>query len=127
MPEPKRGEAGSLSKFETQTLQRLNTQGCAAFWSVGYLVKTSIIPISKVRQFLHTKASYSKFTSTTRKFKRLEAFVGFKNGIWQLDIAAFVVEFIGVKYSLVRQDLFGRMVDAEGKKAQFWKKTNRVF
>ena len=53
MPKLKRAEAGSLSKSERQRLQRLYTQGGAAYGSVRNLVKASILSVSKVRQFLH--------------------------------------------------------------------------
>ncbi len=47
-------EAGSLSKCERQNLQRLYTQGAAAYGSVRNLAKASRLPVSKVRQFLHS-------------------------------------------------------------------------
>ena len=42
-------EAGSLSKYERQKLQRLYTQGAAAYGSVRNLATASILPVSKVR------------------------------------------------------------------------------
>ena len=84
MPKLKRGEAGPLSKSERQKLQRLYTQGGAAYGSVRNLVKTSNLSVSEVRQFLLTKPSYTKFTLATRKFKRMKAFATFKMklGVW---------------------------------------------
>ena len=73
-----RGETGFVSEFECQKLQRLYTQGGAAFRSVLYLVKISNLSVSKVRHFLHSKRSYTKFTPATRKFKRMKAFARFK-------------------------------------------------
>ena len=70
----KEREAGSLSKSERQKLHRLYTQGGAAYGSVRNLVKASNLSVSKVRQLLHSKPSYTKFTLTTRKFKRMKAF-----------------------------------------------------
>ena len=61
MPKLKIEEAGSLSKYERQKLQRLYTQGAAAYGSVRNLSKASRLPVSKVRQFLHSKDSYTKF------------------------------------------------------------------
>ena len=81
MPKLKREEAGSLSKSERQKLQRLYTQGGAACGSVRNLVKTSNLSVSKVRQFLNSKPSYTKFTLATRKFKRMKAFARFENEI----------------------------------------------
>ena len=80
-------EAGSLSKYERQKLQRLYTQGAAANVSVRNLAKASRLQVSKVKQFLHSKTSYTKFTLATRKFKRMRAFAIFKTEIWCMDLA----------------------------------------
>ena len=55
-------------KSERQKLQMLYTQGGAAYGCVSNLVKTSSLSVSKVRQFLHSKPSYTKLTLATRKF-----------------------------------------------------------
>ena len=68
MPKLKKEEAGSLSKYERQKLQRLYTHGAAAYGSVRNLAEASRLPLSKVRQFLHSKDSYNKFTLAARKF-----------------------------------------------------------
>ena len=86
MPKLKVEEAGSLSKYERRKLQRLNTQGAAAYGTVHNLAKASRLPVSKVRQFLHSKASYTKFTLATQKFKRLRALARFRNEIWCMDL-----------------------------------------
>ena len=87
MPKLKIEEAGPLSKYERQKLQGLYTQGAAAYSSVRNLVKASRLPVSKVRQFLHSKASYTKFTVATRKLKRIRTFARFKNEIWCMELA----------------------------------------
>ena len=81
MSKLEREEAGSLSKSERQELQRLYTLGGAAYGSVRNLVKASNLSVSKLKQFLHSKPSYTKFTLTTRKFKQMKAFARFKNEI----------------------------------------------
>ena len=109
MPNLKREEARSLSKSERQKLQRLYTQGGAAYGSVRNIVKASNISVSKVRQFLPSKPSYTKFTLVTQKFKLMKAFARFKNEIWCIDLVyvdKLVKDNNGVKYLLVRQDLF---------------------
>ena len=129
MPKLKREEAGSLSKSERQKLQRLYTQGGTAYGSVRNLVKASILSVSKVRQFLHSKPSYTKFTLATRIFKRMKAFARFKNEIWCMDLAyvdKLAKDNNGVKYLLVRQDLFDRTVDAKGMKTKDSKETVRA-
>ena len=50
-------------------------------------MKASNLSVSKVRQFLHSKPSYSKFTLATRKFKHMKAFPRFNNEIWCMDLA----------------------------------------
>ena len=82
MPKLKIEEAGSLSKYEIQKLQRLYTQSAAAYDSVHNLAKASRLPVSKVRQFLHSKDSYTKFTLAARKFKRMRALTRFRTEFW---------------------------------------------
>ena len=86
MPKLKKEEAGSLSKYERQKLQRLYTQGAAPYSSVRNLAKASSLPVSKVTQFLHSKASYTKFTLAARQFKRMRALLDSetKFGAWIL-------------------------------------------
>ena len=45
------------------------------------LGKSSRLPVSKSRQFLHSKDSYTKITLATRKFKRMRAFATLRNGL----------------------------------------------
>ena len=138
MPKLKIEEAGSFSKYERQKLQRLYTQGAAAYGSVRNLAKASRLPASKVRQFLHSKDSFTlnvftlkiftlnvnyiqKFTLAARKFKRMRAFATFRNEIWCMDLAyvdKLAKENNGVKYLLVGQDLFDRTVNAKGMKTK---------
>ena len=53
-----RERAGSLSKFKQQKQQRLYTQRDAACGSAPTSVKTSNLPVSKLRQFLNATPSY---------------------------------------------------------------------
>ena len=121
MPKLKKEEAGSHSKYERQKLQRLYTQGAAAYGSVRNLSEASRLPVSKVRQFLYSKDSYTKFSLAAGKFKRMRAFARFRNEIWCMDLAyvdKLAKENNGVKYLLVRQDLFDRTVNAKGMKTK---------
>ena len=130
MPKLKRKGARSLSKSERQKLQRRYAHGGAAYGSVRNLVKTSNLSVSKVRQFLHSKPSYTKFTLATRKFKRMKGFARFKTEIWCMDLAyvdKLAKDNKGVTYLLVRQDLFDRTVDAKGMKTKDSKETVRAF
>ena len=60
-----------------------------------------------------------------QKFKRMRAFARFRNENWCMDLA-YVDKLAkgnnGVKYLLVRQDLFGRTVNAKGMKTKTQKK-----
>ena len=98
--------------------------------SVRNLVKASNLSVSKVRQFLHSKPSYTKLTLATRKLKRMKAFARFKNEICCMDLA-YVDKLDknnnGVKYLLVRQDLFDRTVDVKKMKTKTSKETVRAF
>ena len=130
MPKLKIEEAGSLSKYERQKLQRLYTEGAAAYGSVRNLAKASSLPVSKVRQFLHSKASYTKFTLAARKFKRMRASTGFRKEIWCMDLAyveKLAKENNGVKYLPIRQDLFDRTVNARGMKTKDSQETVKAF
>ena len=84
----------------------------------------------KVREFLHSKTSYTRFTEATRKFKRMRFFARFKNEIWFMNLA-YVHKLAksnnGVKYLLVRQDLFDRTVDAKRMKIKDSKETVNTF
>ena len=109
---------------------RSSKQGGATYGSVCNLVKASNLSVSKVRQFLLSKPSYTKFTLATRKFKRMKAFARFKNRIWCMDLAyvdKLAKDNNGVKYLLVRQDLFDRTVEAKGMKTKDSKETVRAF
>ena len=90
MPKLKRQEAGSLSKSERQKLQRLYTQGGEAYGSVRNLVETSYLSVSKVRQYLHSKPLYIKFTLATLNLEQMKAFASFKKEIWFKDLAYVV-------------------------------------
>ena len=100
----------------------LYTQGGAAYGSVCNLVNASNLSVSKVRQFLHSKHSYAKYTLATQKLKRMKAFASLKNKIWCMDLAyvdKIAKDNNDVKYVLVRQDMFDRIVDAKGMTTRF--------
>ena len=130
MPKLKIEEAGSFSKYECQELRRLYTQGAAAYGSLRNLAKASRLPVTKVRQFLHSKESFTKFTLAPRKFKRMRAFARFRNEIWCMDLAyvdKLANENNSVKYVLGRQDLFDRTVNGKGMKTKDSQETVKAF
>ena len=130
MPKLKREEAGSFSKSERQMLSGLFTQGGAACGSVINLVKASNLSVSKVRHFLQSNLSYTKFALAKSKFKRMKSFAGFIKEIWCMDLACvdkLAKNNNGVMYLLVRQDLFDKTVDSKRMKIKDSKETARAF
>ena len=126
MPRVKKKGLGSFSKTERQKLQRLYTHGFAAYGSVRNLAKAAKLSPLKVREFLHSKTSYIRVTQATGKFERMRAFARFKNEIWCMDLPyvdKLAKDNNGVKYLLIRQDLFERTVDAKGMKTKDSKET----
>ena len=94
------------------------------------LAKAAKLSPSKVREFLHSKTLYTRFTQATRKFKKLRLFARFKDEIWGIDLGhvdQLSKDNNGVKYSLVRQDLFDRTGDAKGMKTKDSKETVKTF
>ena len=60
----------------------------------------------------------------------MKAFARFKNESWCMDLAyvgKLAKDNTGVKYLLVRQDLFDRTVDAKGMKTKDSRETDRAF
>ena len=83
-----------------------------------------------MRQIFHSKPSYTNVTLATHKFKRMKVFVKFKNEYWCMDMAyvdKLAKDNNGVKYLLVRQDMFERIVDAKGMKSKDFKETVHAF
>ena len=130
MPKLKREEARSLSKSERQKLQRLYTQGGAAFGSERNLLRPSNLSVAKMRQFLHSKPSNTKFALATRKFEQMKAFAGFKNEIRCVDLACvdkLAKDNNGVKYLRFGEDVFDGTVHAKGMNTKDSKETVRAF
>ena len=85
MSQLKEEEAESFWKTECQKLQRLYTQGGAAYGYVQNLLKTSSLPVPKMIQFLLPKTYVKKVTLVTRTFRRMKSFACFRNEIWCMD------------------------------------------
>ena len=79
---------------------------------------------------MHSKPSYSEFTLATRKFKRMKVFARFKIEMWRMDLAyvdKLTKDNNGVKYLLVRQDVFDGTVDTKAMKTKDSKGRVRAF
>ena len=106
------------------------TQGAASYGSVRSLANPSRLPVSKLRQILQSKASFTKITLAARNFKRRRAFARFKNGNRCMDFAyadKLAKENNGVKYLLVHQDLFDRTVNAKEMQTKVSQETVKAF
>ena len=57
-------------KLRTSEAAKASLTRGAAYGSVRSLEKASNVSVSKMRQFLHSIPSYTKFTFATRKFKK---------------------------------------------------------
>ena len=93
-------------------------------------MKASNLSVSKVRQFLHSKAAYTNFTLATQKLKQMKAFARFRNDFWCMDLAYVdkkAKDKNGVRHLVVRQDLFHRTVDANGMRKKDSSETVRAF
>ena len=103
---------------ERQKLQTLNTRSGAAYGSALELVKARILPVSKVGQFFAFKDLLHTFTlASLRCSKTLKAFTRFNTEVWCKGLA-YVVKLAkenkGIKFLLVRQNLFKETVDDQG-------------
>ena len=74
-----------------------------------------------MRQFLQSKPCFATLTFATRKFKKLKAFSRIEIEIWCMNLPyvdKLAKDNNGVKYLVVRQDVFDRTVDAKGMKTK---------
>lgn len=130
MPKRKTEEVGYLSKSEKTKLNRLYTEGSAAYGSLKNLVKASKLPENKVRHFLESKTSYTRYNQPTRRFTRLKTFAKHINEIWCMDLAFVdqLAEFNNdYKYLLVCIDVFSRFVRVQPMKNKTSKETLKAF
>ena len=124
-----REEAGYVSKYERQKMQRLYKQCGAAYGPVRNLLEARN-QYQRRDNFGIQNLPIKKLTLATRKFKRMKAFATFKNENWCMDLAyvdKLAKDNDGVKYLLVRQQLFDRTVDAKGMQTKDSKGRVRAF
>ena len=118
MPQPKREEAGSVSKQEHQIVQKSAADVCNFF-------KVSILSVSNVRLLMQSEPSDTKFSVDVFKMKRMEAFAGLINKICCIQMAhdyRLATHTNSVDYLLVLQDLFDWIVDVKKWKQKIPKK-----
>ena len=121
---------GSLSLSERLKLTKLYRNGPAAFGSISNLVRLSGLSRTKVKQFLDSKASYTKYKNRIRKFPRLHVFARFIDDIWCLDLAQ--VDKLSqwnshTKFLMVCVDVFSRFIRVEPMKNKSSESTKMAF
>ena len=91
--------------------------------------KLASYPFPRLDSF-YIQKTYTKFTLATRKFKRMRAFARYNNEIWCMDLAyvdKLANDNRGIKYFLVRQDVFDKTIDVRGLKTKDSKEALRAF
>ena len=99
-----------------------NSRGHASFGSSKRLQKHSKLSLNKVKSYLDTKPSITKYHSIRMQFPRLKVIVKDINEIWSLDLA--YVDNLAknnrdVKYLMVAVDCLSRYLRVEPMKTKF--------
>ena len=111
-------------------LDNLYLKGSASFGNGKRLQNLSKLSLKKVKMYLETKASFSKYCSLRLRFPRLKVIVNDLNEIWSVDLA-FVDKLAkynrGVKYLLVAVDSLSRYLRVEPLKTKYATETAVAF
>ena len=121
---------GHLSESERKTLEKLYTQGPAAYGSVENLKKASKLPKRKVETFLAQTDAHTKYHAPRKKFPRLKVQAYRINEIWSIDVAYMdkLAKYNnGVKYLLVAVDVLSRFLRVEPMKTKSAADSTRAF
>ena len=81
-----KGKNGLTIK-DVKLLDRLYSKGPASFGSSKRLQDLSKLPMTKVKMYLETKPSFTKYRAQWLIFPRLKVIVNDLNEIWSLDLA----------------------------------------
>ena len=112
----RRKEKNGLTIKEVKLLDRLYCKGPASFGSSKRLQDLSKLPMTKVKMYLETKPSFTKYCAQRLNFLRLKVIVNDLNEIWCLDLAH--VDKLSkynrdVKYLLIAVDCLSRYLHVE--------------
>ena len=102
---------GQLSEKDKKVLEKLYTQGAAAYGSVQNLTKASKLSKSKVENFSADTDTHTKYRTPRKKFPRLKVQAYRINEFWSIDVPNMdkIAKFNnGVKYLLVAVDVLSR-------------------
>ena len=125
-----RVEKTGLSIDDVKKLDNLYLKGPASFGNAKRLQNLSKLSINKVKMYLETKPSFTKYRSRRLRFRRLKVIVSDLNEIWSVDLA-FVDKLAkynsGVKYLLVAVDSLSRYLRVESLKTKCATETAQAF
>ena len=83
----RRKEKNGLTIKDVKLLDRLYSKGRSSFGSSKRLKDFSKLPMIKVKTYLETKPSFTKYRAQRLNFPRLKVIVNDLNEIWSLDLA----------------------------------------
>ena len=125
-----RVEKTGLSIDDVKNIDNLYLKGPASFGKAKRLQNLSRLSINKVKMYLETKPSFTKYRSRRLRFPRLKVIVNDLNEIWSVDLA-FVDKLAkynsGVKYLLVAVDCQSTYLRVEPLKTKFATETAQAF
>ena len=125
-----RVEKTGLSIDDVKKLDNLYLKGPASFGNAKRLQILSKLSMKKVKMYLETKPSFTKYRSRRLRFPRLKVIVNDLNEIWSVDLA-FVDKLAkynsGVKYLLIAVDCLSRYLRVEPLKTKYATETAEAF
>ena len=121
---------GNPTISEEKKLKILYTKGPAAFGSVKNLTNASQLSPKKVKIFLRSQSSHTKYGMFRKTYPRLKVIVNDINEIWSPDLA-YVDKLAklnrGVRYLLVAVNCLSRYLRVEPLKTKYAKETTKAF
>ena len=121
---------GNPTISEEKKLKILYTKGPAEFDSVKNLTNASQLSPKKVKTFLRSQSSHTKYGLFRKTYSRLKLIVNDINEIWSLDLA-YVDKLAksnrGVQYLLVAVNCLSRYLRVEHLKTKYAKETTDAF
>ena len=125
-----RVEKTGLSIDDVKKIGNLYLKGPASFGNAKRLQNLNKLSMKKVKMYLETKPSFTKYRSRRLRFPRLKVIVNDLNEIWSVDLA-FADKLAnynsGVKYLLVAVDCLSRYLRVEPLKTKYATETAEAF
>ena len=119
-----------LTSSEKKTLDQLCLKGPASFGNPTRLKAQSKLSFSKIKTYLETKPSFTKYRPIRLRFPRLKLVVKDINEIWSVDLA-YVDKLAkynrNVKYLLVAVDCLSRYLRVVPLKTKYATETASAF